>query len=679
MNLSSSAAELGTRLPMKVRTRQILSVSGIAFLLLVIAFFIWFDWNMLKPFIERQVTEKTGREFTIRGNLDVNLSLNPLISVGGISLANAEWGTEQPMVAVDRVAVRISLWDLLSGDIVLPELSITRPRVLLEKSMDGKRNWDLKKEEKKKMELPQIGQFTLDQGKVLFRDPKTKTDIAADVFTAPAMDARELPLHVAAEGKFTDLKFTARAQGGKIMSLADKAVPYPIKASAEVGTTRASADGTIKGLAEMAEVDLKLDLHGEDLSALYPVTGIVIFPSPPYHISGRVLHHNTEWSMKGFSGKVGNSDLGGDILFETGGERPLLRGDVVSKVLDLSDLQGFIGARRGPQPQDTPAEKQKKKASAKAQKGRILPDKEFGVEGLQAMDADVKFRGESIRNKELPVEHLVSHLKVDNGLLTLAPVNFAVAGGNIISNITINTRPEVPKGEIKVDVKRLQLPKLFPKLEITKNSAGLIGGAIDIKSHGKSIGALLGSSDGDFGLIMSGGQISKLLLEVIGLDGGQIIKLLFAGDKNVPVRCGVINFDMKKGIMSSKAFVIDTTDTKIVGEGQISLAEETIDMKLSPKAKDVSILSLRTPIHIEGTFKDPIILPDKILAIRAGAAVILGVLATPLAALIPTIETGLAKDANCRALIASVETPAKRAARIRDKKDEDHPKAAKPK
>jgi uncharacterized protein involved in outer membrane biogenesis len=429
----------------------------------------------------------------------------------------------------------------------------------------------------------------------------------------------------------------------------------------------------------MAEVDLKLDLHGEDLSALYPITGIVIFPSPPYHISGRVLHQETEWSMKGFSGKVGNSDLGGDILFDTGGERLLLRGDLVSKVLDLGDLKGFIGARRGPQPQDTPAEKEEKKESIKEQRHRLLPDQEFRVDRLKAMDADVKFTGESIRNKELPVEHLVSHLKIDNGLLTLDPVNFAVAGGNIISNITINTRKEVPDGEVKIEVKRLQLPKLFPKLKITKSSAGLIGGAMDIKSHGKSVGALLGSADGDFGLIMSGGQISKLLLEVIGLDGGQIIKLLFAGDKNVPVRCGVIDFNIKKGIMSSKAFVIDTTDTKIVGEGQISLAEETIDMKLSPQAKDVSILSLRTPIHIEGTFKDPTILPDKILAIRAGAAVLLGVLATPFAALIPTIETGLAEDANCRALIASVETPAKRAAGVKDKKDEDHPKAAKPK
>src|SRR5688572_2340794 len=115
-------------LNMRVRTKQILSISGVALLLLVIAFFIWFDWNMLKPYIERQVTEKTSREFSIRGDLDVNLSLNPLISVERISLANAELGTEPPMVAVDKVAVRISLWDLLSGDIVLPELSITRPR-----------------------------------------------------------------------------------------------------------------------------------------------------------------------------------------------------------------------------------------------------------------------------------------------------------------------------------------------------------------------------------------------------------------------------------------------------------------------------------------------------------------------------------------------------------------------
>jgi uncharacterized protein involved in outer membrane biogenesis len=330
-------------------------------------------------------------------------------------------------------------------------------------------------------------------------------------------------------------------------------------------------------------------------------------------------------------------------------------GVVLKNVLALNDLHVFVGARRAPQPQDSPAEKQEKKASIEAQRDRVLPDQEFKVDRLRAMDADVKFTGESIRNKELPVEHLVSHLKVDDGLLTLDPVNFAVAGGNIISRVAINARKDIPAAEVKIDFKRLQLPKLFPKIELTEGSMGLIGGTTTVTGHGKSVGALLASADGNFGLIMSGGEMSKLMLDIIGLDGARILKLLIAGDKNAKIRCAVSDFDIKKGIMTSEAFVIDTTETNIVGEGWISLVDETIHLKISPQPKHVSILSLRTPVHIGGTFKDPTVYPDKMLAIRIGSAVLLGIFATPAAALIPLIETGPGEDNNCRALIASVK------------------------
>lgn len=646
-----------------------------ALVVLIAIFVIWFDWNMLKPYVERQVTEKTGREFTIRGDLDVRLSLNPLVSIGGLSLANAEWGTQQPMLDVDKAAFRVSLWDLFLGHVVLPEVSISRPKIILEKSEDGKRNWDLKKEEKEKTELPEIGRLVLNQGKVVFRDPKTKTDVTVSIHTDTTADAREMSLDVAAEGTFTGLKFTAQAKGGEVMSLADKTLPYPIKASAQIGTTHAAVDGIITGLAELSTMDLKLEIRGEDLSALYPMVGIVFFPSPPYRISGRLTHQKTEWSMKQFSGEVGKSDLGGDILFDTGGKRPMLRAEVVSKVLDLNDLNGFVGARHAPQPQDSPAEKQEKKASIEAQRDRVLPDQEFKVDRLRAMDADVKFTGESIRNKELPVEHLVTHLKVDDGLLTLDPANFSVAGGNIISKVVINARKDIPAAEVKIDFKRLQLPKLFPKIELTKDSIGLIGGKTTVTGHGKSVGALLASADGNFGLIMSGGQISKLMLDIIGLDGARILKLLIAGDKNAKIRCAVSDFDIRKGIMTSKAFVIDTTETNIIGEGWISLVDETIHLKISPQPKHVSILSLRTPVHIGGTFEDPTVYPDKMLAIRIGSAVLLGIFATPAAALIPLIETGPGEDTNCRALIASVKETPPQKKEAQPKKREKHQKS----
>ena len=647
--------KLRTLRALSAPSRIILSIFSIL-LILVVAFLIWFDWNMVKPYVERQVTEKTGREFIIHGDLDVKLSLNPLVSAEGLSLANADWGTQQPMLVVRRFQFRISLLDLLSGHVVLPEVSVSQPEILLEKSADGKRNWDLKKE-KKETELPKIGRLTLDRGVLTFRDPKTKSDVTAKISTDTTGDAREASINVSAEGKFTGLNFSAQGQGGGVITLTDETRPYPIKAKVEIGTTRAALDGTITDLAKLAAMDLKLNMSGEDLSALYPITGIVIFPSPPYQISGRLLHQKTEWSMKGFSGHVGKSDLGGDILFDTGGKRPVLRGDLVSKVLDLNDLKGFVGARRAPQPQDTEAEKQEKKASIKAQRDRLLPDQKFSVERLRAMDADVKFTGESIRNKDMPVEHLVSHLKIDDGVMTLDPANFAVAGGNIVSTLMINAQKDVPTADAKVDFKRLQLPKLFPKIELTHGAMGVIGGKTSLKGRGESVGALLGSAGGKVGLIMSGGEISETLLALLDLDGAKLIKLLFTGDKNVPLRCAVIDYDVKEGIMDSKAFVIDTKDTVVVGEGQISLLDETIKMKLSPEPKEASFPSLRTPVHIAGTFKHPTVYPDKMLAIRIGAAVVLGVVATPLAALIPLIELGTGEDANCRALIALAKQP----------------------
>ncbi|PTR06056.1 hypothetical protein C8R32_11312 [Nitrosospira sp. Nsp5] len=640
---------------MRTRSKKILVTFAAIFAIIVITISL-FDWNMLKPYIERQVTEKTGREFIIRGDLDVNLFFNPKISVEGLSLANADWGTGQPMLDIEKLSFRIYPWKLFWGEIVLPELSISQPKILLEKSLDGKRNWVLKEEEKE-TELPKIGKLIVDQGTLIFRDPKTETDITARIATDSAStDARETPINIVAEGKFTSLKFTFQVHGGEVISLMDKSRAYPVQGNVQIGTTHATFDGTITGLQALSAMDLKLEVRGDDLSALYPITGIVIFPSPPYRISGRLQHQKTEWSLNGFTGEVGTSDLGGHILFDTGGKRPMLRGEVVSQLLDLEDLGGFIGARKGPQPQDSPAEKQEKKASKAAQRHRMLPDQEFSVERLRAMDADIKFTGQSIRNKDLPVKHLTTHTRIDNGLMKL-DADFTVAEGSINANVTVNARDDPPVAETRVDVKRLQLPKLLPKMELMHDSLGLIGGRASIKSQGKSVGALLGSADGRFGLIMSGGQISNMMLEIVGLDGAEILKFLVIGDKNVKVRCAVADFEIKRGVMESKAFVIDTTDTNILGDGQISLAEETIKMKLSPEPKDFSIVSLRTPVHISGTFKEPTIYPDKMLAIRVGAAVLLGVFATPVASLIPLIETGPGEDHNCRALIASVKKP----------------------
>jgi AsmA family protein len=61
----------------------------------------------------------------------------------------------------------------------------------------------------------------------------------------------------------------------------------------------------------------------------------------------------------------------------------------------------------------------------------------------------------------------------------------------------------------------------------------------------------------------------------------------------------------------------------------------------------MSILSLRTPLVVAGTFAGPKVGPDKgALASRAGLALALAAV-NPLLALAATVETGPGQDANC--------------------------------
>ena len=99
--------------------------------------------------------------------------------------------------------------------------------------------------------------------------------------------------------------------------------------------------------------------------------------------------------------------------------------------------------------------------------------------------------------------------------------------------------------------------------------------------------------------------------------------------------------------MSTRAFAFDTEDTIIIGEGTIDLGDEQLDLLLKPRPKDRSILALRSPLVIDGSFRDPGFRPDMArLGLRGALALTLGSIAPP-AALLATLELGPGEDSNC--------------------------------
>ncbi len=617
-----------------------------AFALLLVLLILLFEWNMLRRPIERRVTAATGREFHINGDLRVTLSMKPRVTMDRLTFGNLP-GNEDPLMAsADQLQFRLHLMPLLRRDVELSEVRLLRPTLLLEKNLAGVSNWQFKRGE---AEWPTMHQLAVDDGTMKYRNPLKRTAMAFTVRSGePSKDARLAPLLIAGKGMYTGNAMELDGRVESPLVLKDPSRPYRIDLRARAGATHATAEGNLVAPLQFRGFDLKFGLRGPNLALLYPLIGVAIPDTPPYHLLGQLKHEAKVWHYQDFTGRVGDSDLSGDATVETGGVRPKLIADLVSKRLDFDDLAGFVGAPPQTSGGETASAEQKLEAARLQASARVLPDNEFRLDKLRKMDADVKLRAHRINAPSLPLEAMTAHLFVDDAVLRLDPLTFQVAGGKVDSRIRMDARKNVIASSAKIRANGLQLPELFPNAELTESSAGRVGGSIDLAGRGNSVAVMLATSDGDVGLIMGQGRISNLLMEYVGIDIAESLKFLIGKDRTIPIRCAFGDFEVRNGLMTSRSVAFDTTDTVILGDGNISLRDESLDMRLKPLPKDHSFVALRAPLTLSGTFKDPSFKPDmKRVTLRVVAAALLASIAPP-AALIATFETGPGKDIVCR-------------------------------
>ncbi len=646
--------------PARPRLRDALwariAAAVLAVVLLLVLLVVFFPWDLLRGPVNRYVSEQTGRKFEITRKLDVKLGRTIRVLADGIEFANPSWAREPYLVKAEAAEIQIRLWPLLSGHIALPLVSLQKPELGLQIEPDGKRTWSLGKDTSDESKVPDIGQLLIDQGVVSYLASAQGADITADVGLA-AEASSGLPLSYKARGKWKGETFTAQGRAGGVLQLsADTAGTFPLEITAAAGATRLKAKGTVTNLSEVGGIDATFELEGRSLADLYKLVGVVLPGTPPYKLRGKLDKQGLSWAVSQISGVLGKSDLNGALTFTNAKPVPLLTGKVQSRLLDFEDLGPIIGLSSDNAPPAMAKNASPQKRPARA--GRVLPDAKLDFARLKAMNANVSWSAAKIVHvKALPLDRMSADIKLDNGVLQLDPLKLGVAGGELAGRLAINSKVSPTVIETRLDARAIELNRLFPTIETTKSSLGRISGQVDLKGSGSSTAQVLASSSGNVAFLMGSGQISNILLEFMGLDGGEIIKFLVRGDRNVRLRCAAAAFDVQKGLMTSKAIVLDTVDTVIDGAGTISLADETLNIRLEPSPKDASILSLRSPLNIGGTFGAPTAAPDKgALAGRAGIALALAAL-NPLLALAATIETGPGQNADCRQVIQQAAAP----------------------
>ncbi|MEO5566467.1 MAG: AsmA family protein [Luteimonas sp.] len=636
-----------------LRRHPWLTAFGLLLLAIVVLVAIW-DWNWFKGPIERQVEARTGRNFDIGGDLDVDLGRTTIIRADQLRFGNADWSGTPEMASADRVELGIRVWPLLQHHVLIPDIRLTKPQLRLEKNGKGVGNWNFLPDSKGNDWDPEFRRLWISGGRLLFLDPGTKTDIDVAVESSkPGKDKPQAtaPIEVKGGGHWKGNRFTLHGRAESPLELRDTDSPYRIDAHAQAGATRAHARGTLLDPLRLRDFNLALALSGKNLEDLYPLIGVALPPTPPYALDGRFTRDRkgklTTWHYQDFKGKVGDSDLAGTASVATGGARPFLRANLVSRSLDFDDLAGFIGGAPDAGKGESTNPELAALAAQRAADPKLLPDTPFNLGKLRAMDADVRLKAHRIKAPKLPLDDMDAHLLLDGGLLKLEPLNFGVAGGDIRSTIRMDARKSPIHTRADIAARGLNLGAMLPKVELAKDAIGKIGGDIKLSGNGNSIAGMLGSSDGTALVGMGRGQISNLVMELAGIDIAESLKFLVKGDRNVPIRCAFGDFGVKGGVMTANALAFDTTDTILIGEGSINLKDETLQLKLRPRPKDRSLLALRSPLIVEGTFKDPDFHPDYVrVGLRGAIALILGSVAPP-AALLATLELGPGKDANC--------------------------------
>ena len=626
----------------------------LAALVLVLAFF---PWDVLREPVNRYVSEKTGRKFEITRRLDVNLGWRQAtVKFDGIEFANPSWARDPYLVKADRAEFDIRIWPLLASKVNIPRLALFSPTVGLQMEQDGRRTWALGKDTSDSGTVPSIGLIQVDSGAVDFLAKHLGVDLHADLSYDTSRG--EMPLSYRIKGRYKGQPLTAN---GHVLQInATGAPPFPLEINAAAGQTQLKASGTVAELSGLDGIDAKFELKGQTLGALFPLLGIALPQTSPYALSGDLSKRGTLWGVAGLKGKLGLSDISGDMRFDQAGKLPHLSGELRSRVMDMDDLGPLIGLPPTARTANTvegvappPTVTQVKRAG-----GKVLPTAPLDFERLRAMNADVKYTADRIQNvRDIPLDRGSVQVKLDNGVLTLDPLDLGVAGGKLGGAIRIDASKNPADIRASLDVRAMQLARLFPKLETTGNSVGRLDGRVNLSGSGSTVANWLGGVSGDVAVISGRGQFGNLLPVFATLVGGDIIKFLLRGDRNVELRCAALAFDVNKGLMTGRTLVLDTTNAVFTATGQANLATEGLDFVIRPEPKSKSILSIRTPLVVSGTFGAPKgglqVTP---LAERGLAALALGAI-NPLLALAATIETGPGEDADCKGVLGDANRP----------------------
>lgn len=642
-------------------------------------------WPFLVAPMERWLADTLNRpvRFAETGYETRSLKLRLLgrirIEAGIIEIGQPDWSDAPAMMEARDAALEfgyVDLWRMRQGDpLRVRELSAERLDLRLQRAQDGRSSWQFGRprppdeEKRRPFAFPTFDQLRVVAGSAELHDAMRQLELSMrftlseSTATAavepdgiqPAERRTPAGLNARGEGSYRGRPVRFELQAGGLAAWLNRANEQgvPARLTLRAGSSDFVFQGTVENVHALKGAAGRYTLSGPSLSAVGDALGLTLPTTPPFRMSGRLRHRHPLWWVVVEKAHIGDSNLSGAFRYHAadGGRR--LEGELSGRALALSDLAPAVGApAQAPGPGGRTGR-------------RLLPDRKFNLPALKAMDANIVIAIDRLVLGDAfaaPMEPFRTHLVLRDGVLTLQNIEARTAKGQLSGLMRLDSTAKTAKFQADLRLANVQLEDWLQHDRRKPDKAppvitGRLLARVRLAGQGASTAEILGSSAGSVEAELRDAKLSAYTVELAGIDLAEALGMAVTGDSMLPINCGIAHLEAKGGVLRPKLAVLDTADSAIWIDGAVSLGTEQLDLRAVVTPKDFSPLTLRTPLQIRGTLRDPDISLDKGPLGRKVAAAALLSLVNPIAALVPFLDAGDSEKgqdaaAGCRELAA---------------------------
>ncbi len=571
--------------------RQMFRLILLSIILVVAAIFllpVFLSTDVVRDKVVEQLSEWTGKEITLTGPAELTVFPNLSIVLQGLSIANSKDPAEKPLVSMDGLTARVHLLPLLTGNIVVDQFVMIRPRMELTINADGKGNWEFGGEGKEASESAsqsggselsspaqsfQIGLIEIRDGRIKYQDLATgstfeataiNTEINWPNMSSPLVASGSLVWDgevVTFDGEIADA-FGFVSGNSSQTKLTLSASPIEITLS---GLTSTAADFAMDG---------DLVLHAPSLRSLARWVGVDIPARPGLG----TLSLNTHFTVGGNKISLSETKVSldgnvaeGAVTFKMVEDRNYIQATLALATLDINPYLAQQTSSTG-----------SSNGSSGENSGNSWSRESFDFSALNFIDADLRISAGRILAADLDLGSGAFTASLQRGRIATELVDIEAYDGQVNGTVVINARSQVPSMTAKINVSEANLSTLLADVAEINRLQGIGNLAIDVAASGNSQLEIIRTLSGQVDTQVTNGKI-------LGIDVAQLLQayqqrkleaVLLGVGGETPFDFLEATFAINQGVARNENLMIEAPNYRIAGAGTVDIVNQTLDYRM---------------------------------------------------------------------------------------------------